>query len=177
MQANTQRGGLVSLANLARELLAWDMPKDLQTSDWSAPDLSEDQLAYAALDAVAVHRLFGLQADHLLERDLSQVYTFMQDAQRAIARLELNGVNFDLVAHGDLMATWEKNLRETDLACREVLSAGVSPSSGAQVSGWLEATLPPKALKDWPRTRTGQLKTNAKTLVLYGPWPSGAGPA
>jgi hypothetical protein len=76
----------------------------------------------------------------------------MQDAQRAIARLELNGVNFDLVAHGDLMATWEKNLRETDLACREVLGAGVSPSSGAQVAGWLEATLPAKTLKDWPRT-------------------------
>ena len=44
--------GARRLANVAEKALGVTAPKDLQTSDWSAARLSEQQLRYAALDAV-----------------------------------------------------------------------------------------------------------------------------
>ena len=46
--------------------LRTELPKEQQRSDWSTPELSEDQLEYAAKDVVAV-----LELDSLLERKLA----------------------------------------------------------------------------------------------------------
>jgi len=40
-----------------KELLAVDLSKEQQCSDWGAPELSERQLAYAANDVAYLHRL------------------------------------------------------------------------------------------------------------------------
>jgi ribonuclease D len=45
------------LKDLVRELLAVDLNKEQQSSDWGAPELSERQLAYAANDVAYLHRL------------------------------------------------------------------------------------------------------------------------
>lgn len=45
------------LKDLVRELLAVDLSKEQQSSDWGAPELSERQLAYAAGDVAYLHRL------------------------------------------------------------------------------------------------------------------------
>jgi ribonuclease D len=45
------------LKDLVRELLAVDLNKEQQSSDWGAPTLSERQLAYAANDVAYLHRL------------------------------------------------------------------------------------------------------------------------
>jgi ribonuclease D len=45
------------LKDLVKELLAVDLSKEQQSSDWGAPDLSERQLAYAANDVAYLHRL------------------------------------------------------------------------------------------------------------------------
>ncbi|HUO99594.1 MAG TPA: hypothetical protein VMU01_13065 [Rhizomicrobium sp.] len=45
------------LKDLVRELLAVDLSKEQQCSDWGAPDLTERQLAYAANDVAYLHRL------------------------------------------------------------------------------------------------------------------------
>jgi len=50
----TDRHGL---KDLVRELLAVDLNKEQQSSDWGAPELSERQLAYAANDVAYLHRL------------------------------------------------------------------------------------------------------------------------
>lgn len=46
-----------SLKELCRELLGVDISKQQQSSDWGRPDLSEDQLRYAASDVLFLHRL------------------------------------------------------------------------------------------------------------------------
>jgi ribonuclease D len=50
----TDRHGL---RDLCQELLGIDLSKQMQSSDWGAPELSEAQLAYAAGDVLHLHRL------------------------------------------------------------------------------------------------------------------------
>jgi len=61
----TDRHGL---KDLARELLAVDISKQQQSSDWGADTLSEAQLAYAASDVLYLHALRE-RLHQLLERE------------------------------------------------------------------------------------------------------------
>jgi len=51
----TDRHGL---KDLCKELLGVDLSKQQQSSDWGAPDLSPEQLAYAASDVLYLHALW-----------------------------------------------------------------------------------------------------------------------
>ena len=72
LQANALTGTRPSLAALVEVELNWKISKQQQVSDWSASILSSEQLEYAALDAVLVHRLFPL-LDHKIRRDRKSV--------------------------------------------------------------------------------------------------------
>ncbi len=61
----TDRHGL---RDLCRELLGVEISKQQQTSDWGAPDLSAEQLAYAASDVLHLHALWA-RLEALLERE------------------------------------------------------------------------------------------------------------
>jgi ribonuclease D len=61
----TDRHGL---KDLVRELLAIDLNKEQQSSDWGAPELSERQLAYAANDVAYLHQL-KVALDAMLARE------------------------------------------------------------------------------------------------------------
>lgn len=61
----TDRHGL---RDLCRELLGVEISKQQQSSDWGAPDLTDEQLAYAASDVLHLHRLKDV-LDRLLERE------------------------------------------------------------------------------------------------------------
>jgi ribonuclease D len=56
------------LRDLCRELLGVEISKQQQTSDWGAPDLSPEQLAYAASDVLHLHALWG-RLEALLVRE------------------------------------------------------------------------------------------------------------
>jgi ribonuclease D len=56
------------LKDLVKELLAVDLSKEQQSSDWGAPELSERQLAYAANDVAYLHRLKET-LDAMLDRE------------------------------------------------------------------------------------------------------------
>jgi ribonuclease D len=61
----TDRHGL---RDLCRELLGIEISKQQQSSDWGAPHLTEDQLAYAASDVLHLHRLKNV-LDGLIDRE------------------------------------------------------------------------------------------------------------
>jgi ribonuclease D len=61
----TDRHGL---KDLCRDLLDIDLSKQQQTSDWGAPDLTPEQLAYAASDVLHLHALWA-RLEALLERE------------------------------------------------------------------------------------------------------------
>ena len=56
------------LKELCKELLGVELSKQLQTSDWGSPQLSEEQLRYAASDVLHLHALKG-RLDELLARE------------------------------------------------------------------------------------------------------------
>jgi ribonuclease D len=61
----TDRHGL---RDLCKELLGIEISKQQQTSDWGAPELSAEQLAYAASDVLHLHALWT-RLEMLLERE------------------------------------------------------------------------------------------------------------
>jgi ribonuclease D len=61
----TDRHGL---KDLAKELLNVDLSKAQQSSDWGAPQLTPDQVAYAASDVTHLHALKS-RLDAMLERE------------------------------------------------------------------------------------------------------------
>jgi ribonuclease D len=61
----TDRHGL---KELCRELLGVELSKQQQTSDWGAPQLSPEQLAYAASDVLHLHALWE-KLEALLRRE------------------------------------------------------------------------------------------------------------
>lgn len=64
-RTNTDRHGL---KDLCRDLIGVDLSKQQQTSDWGAPELSQEQLAYAASDVLYLHQLKA-KLDTLLDRE------------------------------------------------------------------------------------------------------------
>jgi ribonuclease D len=56
------------LKELCRDLLSVDISKQQQSSDWGAPELSKEQLRYAAGDVLYLHRLRAI-LDEMLERE------------------------------------------------------------------------------------------------------------
>ena len=61
----TDRHGL---KDLCQELLGIELSKQMQSSDWGVPELSEAQLSYAAHDVLHLHRLRE-QLDAMLTRE------------------------------------------------------------------------------------------------------------
>jgi ribonuclease D len=61
----TDRHGL---KDLCRELLGVDLSKQQQTSDWGAPELTPEQLTYAASDVLHLHALWA-RLEALLRRE------------------------------------------------------------------------------------------------------------
>ena len=56
------------LKDLCKDLLGVELSKQQQTSDWGAPELSQEQLRYAASDVLYLHRLRST-LDELLARE------------------------------------------------------------------------------------------------------------
>lgn len=61
----TDRHGL---RDLCRELLNVELSKQVQSSDWGAPELTKEQVAYAASDVLYLHEL-KRRLDVMLERE------------------------------------------------------------------------------------------------------------
>lgn len=64
-RTNTDRHGL---KDLCRDLVGIDLSKQQQTSDWGAPVLTEEQMAYAASDVLHLHQIKA-RMEELLERE------------------------------------------------------------------------------------------------------------
>jgi|TARA_B100002003_G_scaffold251677_1_gene296645 DNA polymerase-1 len=172
LMGNAITNKLRKLKVLAMDRLGWLVGKDLQTSDWGVRELTTEQLEYAALDAVVAWKLFFHFQNALQKTGRGRVYKLMRDAQQIVAKLESNGIYFDVTSHKRLISKWEKSY---DIAKEELvrmLDPDVNFNSGRQLSAWLHEKMDDKTLHDWPRTKTGQLSTSAETLNMFSehPW-------
>ncbi|OPY83923.1 MAG: DNA polymerase I [Smithella sp. PtaU1.Bin162] len=170
LMANAIKGGLPSLKELALDRLGLTISKALQTSDWNAPELSKDQLSYAALDALLAYWLYqNIMGD--LKNNQSNIYNLMKGSLKSIAKLELNGFCFDIANHIILMADWEKRKEAEEKNLRKLLGSEINFDSPKQLACWLENNLDKPTLSKWPKSSKGQLKTDADTLAQFPDHP------
>ena len=156
------------LAKAAQEYLGWELPKDLQVSDWGSATLSGDQLAYAALDAVAALFLW-----RKLERDLKSsarwgAYQLQRDAVPAAVEMDWCGMGIDIEGLGAQISSWSAELADARTAWQEETGTP-PPSKPSEVRAWLESALGEADLAAWPRTaKSGELATGASELERAG---------
>jgi hypothetical protein len=162
LMARVRYGERLSLADVCKKVLRWDVDKSLQTSDWSGV-LTQDQIEYAALDAVAVTLLYPVLKQQLQEKDQWDCYKLLGAAQRPVANLELAGCPFDLEGHKALIQDWQ-GAAETAATELTTVMGQINFNSGSQIAAWLEANLDPDTLKTWPRTAKGGLSTGKDNL-------------
>jgi DNA polymerase I len=173
------RGGMVSLAQAAREILQVDLDKTEQLADWSSPVLTAAQVAYAADDAVATMRLAQALLPSLASSGAARSYKLLRLCLLPVARMELRGFAIDQDRHRRQISLWEAELQQIS-ARWEAIAPGVSPGSTPQLSAWLAEKLPPYVTRaygnakpaslrrggPWPRTANGQLSTASATLEV-----------
>ena len=85
--------------DLCKELLNIDISKKQQSSDWSNPNLSKDQINYAAADVMHLH-LIKEKLDEILERQgrtnlVNDCINFLPTREE----LDLQGWNNDIFSH------------------------------------------------------------------------------
>lgn len=115
--------GPCGLASCALRWLGRQIPKDLQTSDWSGPR-SAEQVEYARRDAAVLIPLLRAMNDHLTRDHLQRVAEVECRALRAFVWMARSGLPFD---------------RRAWLAL-----ADKAASEKARLAGELDATAPPK---------------------------------
>jgi DNA polymerase I len=162
-----------SLAEAVKEALGLELPKNSQLSPWWRERLSEEQIAYAALDAVIALRLAAAlqpRIDKLpIGPDGKGLIDRLYRAVIPVARMELAGVTLN---HDELAKQADAWDQELQVLSAEIVKLGIgNPSSSVQIASWLCRQL--QRLDDsngtnwistWPRTDSGALSTKAKHL-------------
>jgi DNA polymerase-1 len=147
------------------------IPKTLGASDWSADELTPEQLEYAALDAVLCRLLRITQQTELFDDADKQCQELADAVIPAIARMELNGMPIDIVAHRRQVAQWE-----TDLAAAEAALSDACPLRDirwpAELQLHLREVLNAEEISAWPVTKTGKLTTRRQQLQLNNHLPA-----
>ncbi len=165
-----------SLAIAVKEALGVTLPKEMQNSDWGRDELTGEQIAYAALDAVMARRLwahFQSELEHQRSApDGVTLATRLNKAVAPIARMELAGVMLDIKALARVDAGWRF---ETARLHKEITTRFrvENPRSAPQVQAWLGDELRRLGKhREWPRTQAKKLSTQAKHLKrLIGELP------
>ena len=93
----TDRHGL---KDLCKELLGVDLSKQQQTSDWGAPELTAEQMAYAASDVLHLHALWARLEALLIREGRLELAMACYDFLPTRGRLDLLGYeNPDIFSH------------------------------------------------------------------------------
>jgi DNA polymerase I-like protein with 3'-5' exonuclease and polymerase domains len=120
-----------------------------------------------ALRVLALADLCPKLNDGLRKREKRAVFHLLQNAQRAVAALEVNGIAFDADAHRALCAEWAAEQARH----RAKLPADVNPRSTKEVRRWLIGTVPQERRGNWQRTSTDELSTGDDNLALVDDIP------
>ena len=118
-----------SLAEVTSHFLGTELDKTEQRSDWSAPELSHEQIEYAARDAATMVPLREKIIEKLKADELVKVAKLEFDCVMPIAEMELNGFYLD-------EARWREVLEKVKISqvkvadeLQNLLSAGVAQAS------------------------------------------------
>lgn len=155
-------GELKKLSELTAEHLDLNMSKALQVSDWGRSKLLDEQIRYAAADAVAAKLLWQKFETRFSTSDdkYHTAYKFLKALVYPVVRQA--GIGFDVKGHATVIANWQHEEHDT----RQTLAnLGLNnPASVKQKQAWLTECLSADDLIDWPLTATGNLSTASDAL-------------
>jgi DNA polymerase-1 len=123
LTAGTKLGN--GLADVASRELNITLDKQFQKADWSG-ELSEEQLRYAALDALTTRRLYDPLISKIHNAELSAVATIENRAVPAFVWMACAGAPFDVEA----WAALAEEATERDRSLIEQLDAKAPPREG-----------------------------------------------
>jgi DNA polymerase I-like protein with 3'-5' exonuclease and polymerase domains len=140
-----------SLEAVAGAYLGIDVPKELQTSDWSAPELTPGQYAYAALDSIVAFRLWPRLRQELLMKQRGEAYTLQRDVAVPVVRMMARGLRVDPEVHAEQLAGWERQLSDQRHQFAEETKRPV-PADDTELRKYLVELLPADVIAAWPVT-------------------------
>ena len=121
------------------------------------PQLSDGQLAYAALDAIVALRLWLRLRAELVSKERGGAYLLQRDVTPAVTRMVSRGILLDRAAHQALLVQWSSQLADA----REAFLAATGqpvPGTPDAIRAYLERVLPEPLRAQWPRTvKKGEL--------------------
>lgn len=155
----------VSLRAMVELLYKDDVLKVLQNSDWSKPNLTFEQLQYAALDAVCTLKIAEKVGRKIISKKLDRIYGLYRKSQHPISEMEFNGIGFDIEAHRHFM---ELSRVRMFAARKKVLDiTGIESITPHSISAWLRTKLADGTISHWPATKTGKLSTSQGTFEEF----------
>lgn len=128
-----------SLKALAQRYLNRDLPKEMQKSDWSAEQLTQEQVDYAKADAQATLDLADILIPQIDEQGLRKAYDIERAILPIIVELGLRGVRIDPQLWAPLAANAERNLARYEVALKGLAGEDFNPRSPSQIQKILEA--------------------------------------
>ena len=156
-----------SLADAVRETLGIDLPKTSQLSPWWLDRLTQEQIAYAALDAVFALKLEAALTSRIATLskgpDGKTLQSRLCEAVGPVARMELAGITLDREALAKQANAWDQEL--TTLK-DEIANLGISNPSRPPVATWLGSELDSSTR---PTQRTWRQTGRARLAAAYRP--------
>ncbi|KAK0038696.1 PolA [Biomphalaria pfeifferi] len=118
-----------NLAEVANFFLGIEVDKSEQVSDWSAPELSQSQIQYAAKDAAIMVALREKIVERLKQDELIKVAKLEFDCVMPIAQMELNGFFLDETRWREQLEKVKQEQGRVAAELQQMLSAGVAQAS------------------------------------------------
>ena len=118
-----------NLAEVVSFFLGTELDKTEQVSDWSAQELSQSQIEYAAKDAAIMIGLREKIVERLRQDELVKVAKLEFDCVMPIASMELNGFYLDAARWREQLEKVKKEQEVVALELQKMLSAGVAQAS------------------------------------------------
>lgn len=163
-----------SLKDVAKAIFKEDVIKKAGASDWSMPELTFEQIHYAAKDTVILYRIHEVLKEWMQKLGLNRCYEVYRKAEIPIAMMKLNGINFNVEHHKTNIIRWRGELADArDEVERLTDLKVVTP---AKIGAWLKTNLPAEIAALWPRTESTKdtddwekvnLATNADAFVNF----------
>ncbi|MGI8493968.1 MAG: DNA polymerase, partial [Pyrinomonadaceae bacterium] len=118
-----------NLAEVAQVFAGIELDKSEQVSDWSAAELSQSQVEYAARDAATMVPLREKIVERLKTDNLIKAAKLEFDCVLPIAAMELNGFYLDRERWLEQLEKVKKEQEKVALELQQMLSAGVAQAS------------------------------------------------
>lgn len=117
------------LADLSQFFLGRTLDKAEQVSDWSAAELSQSQIEYAAKDAAIMLEIREKVHERIVADGLERVLEIENACIMPISEMELNGFFLDAVLWRDHLETVKAAQSRAGSELQALLSAGVAQAS------------------------------------------------